>query len=203
MIAIIDYGLGNLESVKKSLSAAGAETIITNNPAKIKKADKIILPGQGAFADGINNLWTSGLVQLLTHEVINRKKPFLGICLGLQLLAESGFENGHHDGLGWIKGNAVKLKTLPPLRLPHVGWDNINISRVSPLFNQIPNGTDFYFVHNFYLRPKDEKLIVATCNYGQIFPVALQHKNIFATLFHPEKSQKFGQQLIKNFLSIA
>lgn len=203
MIAIIDYGLGNLESVKKSLSSAGAETIITNNPAKIKKADKIVLPGQGAFADGLNNLKTSGLIQLLTQEVMSRKKPFLGICLGLQLLAESGLENGRHSGLGWIKGDAIKLKALPPLRLPHVGWDNINISKSSPIFNQIPNGADFYFVHSFYLEPKDKKVIAATCNYGQKFAAALQYKNIFATLFHPEKSQKFGQQLIKNFLSIA
>lgn len=203
MVVIIDYGLGNLASVAKSFSAAGAETIITNNPTKIKKADKIVLPGQGAFADGLNNLKTSGLIQLLTQEVMNRKKPFLGICLGLQLLAESGLENGRHSGLGWIKGDTIKLKALPPLRLPHVGWDNINISKSSPIFNQIPNGADFYFVHSFYLEPNNKKIIAATCNYGQTFTVALQYKNIFATLFHPEKSQKFGQQLIKNFLSIA
>lgn len=203
MVVIIDYGLGNLASVAKSFSAAGAETIITNNPTKIKKADKIVLPGQGAFADGLNNLKTSGLIQLLTQEVMNRKKPFLGICLGLQLLAESGLENGRHSGLGWIKGDAIKLKSLPPLRLPHVGWDNINISKSSAIFNQIPNGADFYFVHSFYLEPNNKKIIAATCDYGQTFTVALQYKNIFATLFHPEKSQKFGQQLIKNFLSIA
>jgi glutamine amidotransferase len=201
MVAIIDYGLGNLASVAKSFSAAGAETFITNNPEKIKKADKIILPGQGAFADGINNLRASGLVQLLTQEVMNRKKPFLGICLGLQLLAESGLENGHHDGLGWIRGHVVKLQSSPSLRLPHVGWDNINISKTSPMFHQIPSGTDFYFVHSYYLKPKDKEIISATCNYGQVFPVSLQNKNIFATLFHPEKSQKYGQQLIRNFLS--
>lgn len=201
MIVIIDYGLGNLASVAKSFSAAGAETFITNNPAKIKKADRIVLPGQGAFADGISNLRASGLVQLLTQEVMNRKKPFLGICLGLQLLAESGVENGRHDGLGWIKGDTVKLKTLSPLRLPHVGWDNINISKTVSMFNQIPDESDFYFVHSYYLQPKNKEIIAATCNYGQIFGVALQYKNIFATLFHPEKSQKNGQQLIRNFLS--
>lgn len=201
MVAIIDYGLGNLASVAKAFSAAGAETCVTNNPAKIKKADKIILPGQGGFADGIKNLRDSGLVQLLTQEVMNRKKPFFGICLGLQLLAETGLENGRHDGLGWIKGNTVKLKSLPSVRLPHVGWDNINIPAPAPIFNQIPSGSDFYFVHSYHLQPENKRIIAATCNYGQTFAVALQSKNIFAALFHPEKSQKNGQQLIKNFLS--
>lgn len=200
MVAIIDYGLGNLASVAKSFSAAGAETIITNNQEKIKRADKIILPGQGAFADGINNLRASGLVQLLTQEVMNRKKPFLGICLGLQLLAESGLENGRHDGLGWIKAKTVKLKSRG-LRLPHMGWDNVKIAKPSPIFDGIPDDADFYFAHSYYLNPIDKQIVTATCDYGQKFPVALRQNNIFATLFHPEKSQKYGQQLIRNFLS--
>ncbi len=203
MVSIIDYGLGNLASVAKAFSSLGAKTIITSNPEKIRKSDKIVLPGQGAFNDGINNLKALGLVQLLTDEVMNRKKPFWGICLGLQLLAESGLENGKHSGLGWIKGSVVKLSAPAGLRLPHVGWDNVSYLKQSKLFTGIPNDSDFYFVHSYYLKPTDKKNINATCDYGQIFPAAFESENIYATLFHPEKSQQFGQQLIKNFLSLA
>lgn len=200
MIAIIDYGLGNLESVKKSLSSAGAETCITNNSAKIKKADKIVLPGQGAFQDGMKNLQRFGLVQILNEQVLGKNKPFFGICLGLQLLVEKSFENGQFQGLGWIKGEVIKLKVNQELKLPHVGWDNVSCRKNSPLFSQVPDDSDFYFVHSYYLQPKNPKIIAATCTYGEKFPVAFVQKNIWATLFHPEKSQKYGQQLIKNFL---
>ena len=203
MIAIIDYGLGNLESVKKSLVAVGAVAVITNDHEKILRADKIVLPGQGAFADGIKNLRQSGLIPILNKQVLDKKKPFLGICLGLQLLGETSFENGKHQGLGWIKGNIIKLKVGNREKLPHIGWDNVSANKNSRLFSKIPADSDFYFVHSYYLNPKNQKIITATCTYGEKFPVAFIQKNIWAILFHPEKSQNYGLQLLKNFISLS
>ena len=202
MIAIIDYGLGNLESVKKSLSVAGAAAVITNKHYEIVKADKIVLPGQGAFADGIKNLSQAGLIPILNKQILEKHKPFLGICLGLQLLGETSFENGKHQGLNWIRGIVIKLKVGKGEKLPHIGWDNVSSSR-PPLFSQISDGSDFYFVHSYYLKPEDQKIIAATCAYGEKFPVAFVQKNIWATLFHPEKSQQSGLQLLKNFVNLA
>ncbi len=201
MIAIIDYGLGNLASVTKSITKAGGKVQITDKPSVIKKADSIVLPGQGAFADGIKNLRQRGLIPVLNQEILEKKKPFLGICLGLQLLGEASFENGRHPGLGWIKGDVINLKVGENQKLPHVGWNNVSPNKNSPLFSQIPAGSDFYFVHSYYLKPKNKKIIVATCDYGEKFPVAFFQKNIWAVLFHPEKSQTPGLQLLKNFIS--
>lgn len=203
MIAIIDYGLGNLESVKKSLSAAGAAAIITNKRDQIVKADKIILPGQGAFADGIKNLNQSGLIPFLNQQILEKRKSFLGICLGLQLLGDTSFENGKHRGLGWIKGKVIRLKVGKKEKLPHVGWNNVSFAKNSRLFSKIPDQSDFYFVHSYYLKPENQNIIAAACNYGEKFPVAFIQKNIWATLFHPEKSQQPGLQLLKNFVSFA
>jgi glutamine amidotransferase len=189
--------------VKKSLSAAGVASIITNKRDKIVKADKIVLPGQGAFADGIKNLHQRGLIPILNHEILERKKPFLGICLGLQLLGETSFENGQHQGLGWIKGDVIKLKVGKKQKLPHIGWDNVSPHKNSPLFSQIPAGSDFYFVHSYYLKPENQNVIAADCDYGEKFPVAFIQKNIWAALFHPEKSQQPGLQLLKNFITNA
>lgn len=201
MIAVIDYGLGNLTSVAKAIRTAGVEVKITSDSKLLQRADKIILPGQGAFADGIKNLHQRGLVKALSHEILEKKKPFLGICLGLQLLGKTSFENGKHQGLGWIKGNVIKLKVGKKAKLPHIGWDNVLTNHGSPLFYQIPNGSDFYFVHSYYLRPENKKIVEATCDYGENFPVAFVQKNIWATLFHPEKSQQAGLQLLHNFVS--
>lgn len=201
MIAVIDYGLGNLASVAKAVRAVGLEAAITDDPKQLQRADKIILPGQGAFAHGIKNLHQRGLVSALNKQVLDKKKPFLGICLGLQLLGDTSFENGKHQGLGWIKGNIIKLKVEEKDRLPHIGWDNVSSNKNSPLFSQIPAGSDFYFVHSYYLKPENKKIIEAACTYGENFPVAFIQKNIWATLFHPEKSQTYGLQLLKNFIS--
>lgn len=201
MIAIIDYGLGNLASVAKAIQEVGTKATVTHDPGQICKSTRLILPGQGAFADGIKNLHQRGLIPILNHEILERKKPFLGICLGLQLLGEISFENGKNHGLGWIKGNVIKLKVGEKEKLPHIGWDNVYSNKKSPLFSQIPDGSDFYFVHSYYLKPEDQKIIEATCTYGENFPVAFIQKNIWATLFHPEKSQQAGLQLLKNFVS--
>lgn len=201
MIAVVDYGLGNLASVAKAVRTAGVEVTITSDSKLLQRADKIILPGQGAFADGIKNLHQRGLVTALRHEILEKKKPFLGICLGLQLLGKTSFENGKHQGLGWIKGNVIKLKVGKKEKLPHIGWDNVTSNQNSPLFSQIPTGSDFYFVHSYYLKPTDPAIAIANCTYGEKFPVALVQKNVWATLFHPEKSQQAGLQLLHNFVS--
>jgi glutamine amidotransferase len=201
MIAVIDYGLGNLASAVKAVRAAGAEATVTDDPKLLKRADKIILPGQGAFADGIKNLRRRGLVPALNQQVLDKHKPFLGICLGLQLLGETSFENGRHQGLGWIKGDVIKLKVGKKQKLPHIGWDNVYANRNSPLFSQIPAGSDFYFVHSYYLKPENKNIVAAICDYGQNFPVGLVQNNIWAVLFHPEKSQQAGLQLLKNFVN--
>lgn len=200
MVAIIDYGLGNLNSVTKAFAQVGAEVLITSQSTAIAKARHLVLPGQGAFADGITNLRRLKLDKIIHQQVVEKKKPILGICLGLQLMADVGYENGRNTGLGLLPGKVIRLISKPSIRLPHVGWDNIHITKKSDLFNQISDNTDFYFLHSYFLSPKHQSSILATCNYGRCFPVAFQKKNVFATLFHPEKSQEAGKAIIKNFL---
>lgn len=200
MVVIIDYGLGNLASVAKAFKKAGAEIIISSSGSQIGKADHLVLPGQGAFADGINNIRKLKLDKIIYQQVLKNKKPFFGICLGMQLMADIGHENGEHRGLGLIKGQVVKIKPAGNIRLPHIGWDNVDIVKKSPLFSEIPNNSDFYFLHSYHLAPSDKSSVIASCDYGQEFAVAIQKDNIFATLFHPEKSQEPGLQVVKNFL---
>lgn len=200
MVVIIDYGLGNLASVAKAFKKVGADVIISSNNSQISKSSHLVLPGQGAFADGINNIRKLKLDKIIYQQVLKRKKPILGICLGMQLMADVGHENGIHRGLGLIAGETIKIKPSDNIRLPHIGWDNVDIVKKSPLFSEIPNDSDFYFLHSYHLSPSNKSLIVATCNYGQKFVVSAQKGNIFATLFHPEKSHEFGLRLIKNFL---
>ncbi len=199
---IIDYKMGNVASVKKAFQKIGASIVISNKKTAIERADYLILPGVGAFRDGIKNLKKLGLVKLLTKKVLKDKVPFLGICLGMQLLAEKGQEFGVHDGLGWIKGEAVKLNG-EGLRLPHVGWDDIKVNKEnSVILDDIPDN-NFYFAHSYYLKPADKKIISSTCDYGDIFPASIHKDNIFATQFHPEKSQNSGLRLLENFLNYA
>lgn len=200
MVIIIDYGLGNLASVAKAFKKAGAEIKVSSNKNIIDKASHLVLPGQGAFADGINNIRKLKLDEVIYQQVLKKRKPILGICLGMQLMADKGYENGEHRGLGLIEGETIKIEASDDIRLPHIGWDNVNIEKKSPLFSEIPNNSDFYYLHSYHLAPSDKSLIVATCNYGQKFVVSAQKGNIFATLFHPEKSQEPGLQVVKNFL---
>lgn len=200
MVVIIDYGLGNLASVAKAFKKAGAEIIISSHNNQISKADHLVLPGQGAFADGINNIRKLKLDKIIYQQVLKNKKPILGICLGMQLMADIGHENGIHRGLGLIAGETIKIKPSDNIRLPHIGWDNVDLVKKSPLFSEIPNGSDFYFLHSYHLAPSNKSFVSATCDYGQEFAVAIQKDNIFSTLFHPEKSQELGLQIIKNFL---
>jgi glutamine amidotransferase len=200
MIVIIDYGMGNLFSVKNALDAINAEVIISDNPNDLKKADKIILPGVGAFPDGMKNLKNMGFIEVLEKEVLENEKPFLGICLGMQLLASDSEEHKLTEGLGWIDGHVKRFNVDDKnLRIPHMGWNDVNIKKENPLFGAIKDPI-FYFVHSYHLIPKDSSVITATCNYGEEFMAAIQKNNIFGVQFHPEKSQKCGLELLKNFL---
>lgn len=205
MVAIIDYRMGNTRSVAKTLKAMGYDAVLTNDPKQLRDASHLILPGVGAYPDGMKNLHELGLVEILNEEVIQKGKPFLAICIGVQLLADKGMEHGGpHPGLGWIHGRVERFNVdETKYKIPHVGWNNVTITNISPLFDQVPQpDPDFYFVHSYHLKAADPKDVVATCDYGETFVAAIQKNNIFGTQFHPEKSQKNGVQVLKNFLRI-
>jgi glutamine amidotransferase len=197
-VAIIDYGMGNVASVDKAVSYLGYESIITNNPNEINSSNYIILPGVGAFAQGMDNLNKLGLVDLLTNEVIVNKKPFLGICLGMQLIATKGHELKLTNGLGWVEGEVIKINE-PDKSIPHLGWNEITVTNDS--FIKDFNQKDFYFIHSYHFSVTNREDIAATVNYGNNYVAAIQKENIFASQFHPEKSQLFGLSLIKSFLN--
>lgn len=196
-ITVIDYGAGNIRSVVNAFEAIGCKVTIAKKPSELAKAERIVLPGVGAFEAGIKNLTRLGFKEPLEKLVLNKKKPFLGICLGMQLLAKKSFELGEHEGLGWIKGSVEKLKPRN-LKVPHVGWNDVGITKKNILFKGIKEPV-FYFVHSYCLKCKNQRDVIATCDYGQKFTAAVQHENIFAVQFHPEKSQQNGLQLLKNF----
>ncbi|MDD5400644.1 MAG: imidazole glycerol phosphate synthase subunit HisH [Sulfurimonas sp.] len=196
-IIIIDYGMGNLRSVQKAFEKVGFSATITNEHSIIKEASHIVLPGVGAFGDAMQNLNSLGLVELLNTQILEHKKLFLGICLGMQLIAQKGYEFGEHNGLGWIEADVKRFKD-GPLKVPHVGWNSVDFNNPSPLFKEIPNHSDFYFVHSYYF-DTPPKHVIGYSNYGIEFACAIQKENIFATQFHPEKSQTYGLKIIKNF----
>jgi glutamine amidotransferase len=201
MIVVVDYGLGNLFSVAKAFEMIGAEVMISADPAAIAQADRLVLPGVGAFGDGMDYLSRNGLDKILSNEVLVNKKPFLGICLGMQLLGDVGFEYGEHKGLSWIKGKVRKLEVSGDLKVPHVGWNDVVRVKESPMFEGIKNSADFYFVHSYQLVCEESDNIVATTTYGETVTAAVQKDNIFATQFHPEKSQEVGLKLLENFVN--
>ena len=202
MLAIIDYGVGNLFSLQCSLKKIGVEAIVTKNPDEIKNADRIILPGVGAFGDASRKLRESGLVELITEEA-KSGKPFLGICLGMQLLFEKGYEYGEHDGLGFLKGNVIALedKINSSLQIPHMGWNALDFKCDSPLFKYINNGDFVYFVHSYYATDCDDS-IIATSEYDIPVTAAVGKGNIFGCQFHPEKSGEVGLNILKAFCEI-
>ena len=200
MIAIIDYGLGNLRSVSGALERLGVDHVITNQPEQLTSAEKLILPGVGAFGDGMKNLHSRGLVDVLSRLVLEDRKPILGICLGFQLMAKESTEFGKHVGLGWVDAGVEKLETHGGLRLPHVGWNDLFQVKTCSLFKGIPKDALFYYVHSYYVRCRDESVVTGECEYGVRFSAALQQGNIFGTQFHPEKSQQWGLKLLSNFL---
>lgn len=199
MIAIIDYGVGNLFSLVSSLKAVGADAVITNDATVIKKADKLILPGVGAFGDAVEKLKNSGLFDLIISEAKNGK-PLLGICLGMQMLFEKSYEYGTHEGLGLIDGSVVAMQgTLPEnLKIPHIGWNALHLKNESPIFEHINDGDCVYFVHSFYAET-DSSNLIATTEYGKEITAAVQKGNIYGCQFHPEKSGNVGLNILKAF----
>lgn len=203
MLAIIDYDMGNVRSIHNAFTLLDEEIKITDDPVTIESAEAIIVPGVGAFADGMINLKKKNLVSVLEKQVIERKKPYLGICLGMEFLAKKSFEGGEHDGLGWIKGNVIRLEpNNPSLRVPHIGWNDASILEKKGLLKDIQSPT-FYFLHSYYLKidESEKDIITSVCDYGGNKIIAtLQKENIYAVQFHPEKSQTTGLKLLKNFL---
>jgi glutamine amidotransferase len=194
--AIIDYGMGNVASVEKALKILGVSSGITKDRSEIENADFIILPGVGAFRQGMDNLEKFGLIELLDSEIILKKKPFMGICLGMQLIAEKGYEPVECRGLGWIGGEVRKIDQ-PGRSIPHLGWNEIS-ARSNSLLSEFDK-KDFYFIHSYHFEVKDPLSVLATVNYGSDYVAAVQKDNIFAAQFHPEKSQTSGLALMKKF----
>ena len=207
-IAIIDYGSGNLRSAAKALEAAASNTnldlkiVVTSNPEVIKKSNKVILPGQGSFRDcylGIKKI--SGLEDALNEFVLVKKKPIFGICVGMQLFAKIGYESQETKGFGWIDAVVRKINNMnKTLKLPHMGWNQIEFKKNFALFSDLENKSHMYFVHSYELTTKQKDCIVATTNYGNQIIVAVAQENIFGTQFHPEKSQKNGLKILENFI---
>lgn len=210
MYAIVDYGMGNLRSVQKAFEKIGTNAVITSSPEVLDSAEKIILPGVGAFEDAMHELEERDLIEPLMKN-INSGKLFLGICLGLHLLFNRSFENGEHKGLGLISGDVVKFKNNKnsgtgeqlKLKIPHMGWNRISfVNKDDRLFNNIPDETYMYFVHSYYVAPDDDSVVIGKTDYGFDFPSIVCKDNVFATQFHPEKSQNNGLQLLKNFVEM-
>ncbi len=202
-VVIVDYGMGNVDSVKRAVEECGGNPLISRRPLDFEKASCIILPGVGAFSEAIKNIKKFRLEELLSKLVLKQGIPFLGICLGMQVLAEKGFEGKETAGLGWIEG---KVKELQPRksneRIPHVGWNEVIFVQDSPLLKGIPSGKDYYFVHSYHFVCRNKKNIIAYTSYCGKFISAISKDNIYGVQFHPEKSQNAGFQLIKNFLSL-
>jgi len=201
MIAIIDYGMGNLRSVQKAFEKVGHQAVVTSDPAQVAAAEKVVLPGVGAFEDAIAELRRLGLVKPVLNA-IDSGKPFLGICLGLQLLFDVGYENGRHEGLGVLRGEVVRFQLPKGYTVPHMGWNQLAIRRPAPILRGLDEGTYAYFVHSYYVVPADQNVIAIETDYGGPFCSMIWRDNVFATQFHPEKSQSEGLKILRNFAEL-
>ena len=204
-IAIVDYGMGNVRSVRNAFLALGTSTELTHEPERLARARGIVLPGVGAFGDGMKNLKQRGLVESLDRIVVGEGKPFLGICLGLQLAARKSFELGEYEGLGWLDAEVVPLE--PPdrvFRVPHMGWNETRVVMEGRLFAGLGPEPVFYYLHSYHLKPllPNADWVAATCTHGVEFVSAFEHANVFGVQFHPEKSQEAGLKLLSNFLAV-
>lgn len=204
MVVIVDYGMGNLRSVEKGFERFGFDVKVSDNPAEVGNADKLVLPGVGAFQDAMDGLRQRGLTKPIV-DYVQSGRPFLGICLGLQLLFSKGYEDGEHEGLGIIPGKVVRFKfsengAKERLKIPHMGWNQIDFRKEgNPLLQDVPCNAYMYFVHSYYVSPDDSSVIATETEYGIRFTSMVWHRNIFATQFHPEKSQQYGLTILKNF----
>ncbi len=200
-ITVVDYGVGNLGSIINMLKKVGVKAIASSSPEVLTQAEKLILPGVGAFDAGMNRLNECGLVPLLNHLALEKKVPFLGLCLGLQLMTKRS-EEGQTQGLGWLDAETVRFKfdeSRSDLKIPHMGWNTIEIRRQHPLFRDLDSEARFYFVHSFYVQSHDPETVLAETDYGGYFHSVFAKDNIMGAQFHPEKSHKYGMQLLKNF----
>ncbi len=202
MIGIVDYGMGNLMSVFNAFEYLGANVMICHTPEDLSKVDRIVLPGVGAINQCILKLNESGFSEALNQEVINKAKPTLGICLGMQVMAKRSYEGGEYQCLGWFDAEVVKLNPGDPkLKVPNIGWNTINFQAKVPLFNGLPEHPDFYLVHSYQVRVNQPEERVASYQYGETVTAAILKDNIFATQFHPEKSQDLGLKVLENFIN--
>lgn len=202
-IGIIDYGMANLRSVQKAFETVGVNAQIISRPEEIGRVDRVVLPGVGAFADAVRTLREKELAgPILSH--IEKGKPFLGICLGLQMLFDVGYEDGEHVGLGVLKGTCVRFDVddTMGLKVPHMGWNQLDVRRPSPLFKDLPDKAGVYFVHGYHVVPTDESVIATTTDYGRPFVSSVWRDNVMATQFHPEKSQRVGLKILANFAAM-
>ena len=201
MIAIIDYDAGNIKSVEKAMHLLGQEVVVTRDRESILKADKVILPGVGAFGDAMEKLRSYGLDKVI-YEVVEKKIPFLGICLGLQLLFEKSDETPGVKGLGILQGEVLRIPDKEGLKIPHMGWNSIKIKKGARLFKDIPEDSYVYFVHSYYLKAGREEDVTATTEYSALIHASVEHDNVFACQFHPEKSSEIGLKILKNFVEL-
>lgn len=201
-VGVINYGMGNLGSVCRALGELRVQPVVLDHPEALWDVERIILPGVGGFSEAANRLHSAGWTPEIRRQILEQHKPLLGICLGMQLLASEGDEGALTPGLALIPGQVKRMDTLGCReRIPHVGWNEITCPNPSPLFARIPAGTDFYFVHSYVFSPMETQHVIATVNYGVPLTAAVQHRNVYGTQFHPEKSSKAGRALLQNFLA--
>ncbi len=201
MIAIIDYGMGNLRSVQKGFESVGHEAVITSDAAQIESAARVVLPGVGAFEDAMRELRERKLVDVVRRAAASGR-PFLGICLGLQLLFDVSYEGGHHEGLGILAGEVVRFAPRDGFKVPHMGWNQLELRGSAPIFAGLSPSPYMYFVHSYYVVPHDRNVISAEAHYPGPFAAAVWRENVYATQFHPEKSQREGLQILRNFAAL-
>lgn len=202
MVAIIDYDAGNIKSVEKAVIALGQNAVVTREADKILAADHVILPGVGAFGDAMEKLRRYALIEVI-REVVDLQTPFLGICLGLQLLFESSEECADVEGLGILPGKIVRIPEQSDLKIPHIGWNSLHFPNQGRLFQDIPDGVYVYFVHSYYLQAKEPEIVTASTEYGVNIHASVEKDNVFACQFHPEKSSEVGMTILKNFFNIS
>jgi len=201
MIGIVDYGMGNLLSVYSAFDYLGADVTICKHPEELKKVDRVVIPGVGAFKDCIHKMKETGFKEALDEEVLHKGKPTLGICLGMQVMAKKSMEGGEFEGLGWFDAEVIRLSPQEAnMRVPNIGWNDVSYRKDVPLFKGLPAKSDFYLVHSYFMNATDPEDVVATYDYSHSVTAAVMKNNIFATQFHPEKSQDHGLRILENFI---